>query len=141
MDDQEAASLAATFKTVAVLGIKPESRAGEPAHFVARYLADAGVKVVPVPTFYPDVKAILGRPVFRTVSEAARQEGPLDCVDVFRRPADVAQHVDDVIASGARCVWLQSGIRCPEAEEAWLRAGLTVVADKCLMVLHRQARL
>ncbi len=88
--------------------------------------------------YYPDVKEILGQPVFRSVAAAAQAAGPLDCVDVFRRPADVPGHVEDVLAASPRVVWLQSGIRCPEAEEAWARAGIRVVADKCLMVLHRR---
>lgn len=93
---------------------------------------------MPVPVFYPDVTEILGRPVVRTVTEAAKRFGPLDCVDLFRRPSDVLQHVDDILAASPRCVWLQSGIRCPEAEEAWARAGILVVADKCLKVLYRR---
>ncbi|GLC43515.1 hypothetical protein PLESTM_001481700 [Pleodorina starrii] len=137
--DEEAARLAASFKTVAVLGIKTERQADQPAFFVAEYLASAGVKVVPVPVFYPDVTHILGQPVFRSVAAAAATDAPLDCVDVFRRPSDVAAHVEDVIAAAPRVVWLQSGIRCPEAEEAWARAGILVVADKCLKVLHRRA--
>lgn len=85
-------------------------------------------QVIPVPTYYPDVTTILGRPVYRTVAAAAaaasspgEQQQPLDCVDVFRRPADVPGHVADVIAARPRVVWLQSGIRCPEAEVGgWL---------------------
>lgn len=33
----------------------------------------------------------------------------------------------------------QSGIRHPEAEEVLARAGIRVVADRCLMVDHRAA--
>lgn len=144
-DSAEIAKLAASFRRVAVLGIKTERQADQPAFYVAEYLASAGVEVIPVPTYYPDVTTILGRPVYRTVAAAAaaasspgEQQQPLDCVDVFRRPADVPGHVADVIAARPRVVWLQSGIRCPEAEEAWARAGLLVVADRCLMVEHRR---
>ena len=50
-------------------------------------------------------------------------------------------HLPDLLAAAPRprAVWLQSGIRCPPAEEALARAGVLVVADRCLMVEHRAA--
>ncbi|KAG2423646.1 hypothetical protein HXX76_015163 [Chlamydomonas incerta] len=140
-DDAEVAKLVRSFKKVAVLGIKTERQADQPAFYVAEFLKNAGVQVVPVPTYYPDVTAILGAPVFRTIAAAAAAEGALDCVDVFRRPSDVESHVPDILAAvpRPRVVWLQSGIRCPPAEEALARAGVAVVADRCLMVEHRAA--
>ncbi len=95
-----------------------------------------------MPTYYPDVTTILGRPVYRTVEAAAaaassspgEQQQPLDCVDVFRRPADVPGHVADVIAARPRVVWLQSGIRCPEAEVGgWLGAACGMGRAACRM--------
>ena len=55
-------------RRVAVVGIKPESKADQPAHYVPSYLQSAGVEVVPVPTYYPDVTEILGEKVHRSVS-------------------------------------------------------------------------
>lgn len=52
--------------------------------------------------------------------------GPVDIVDVFRKPSDVLGHVDDILAARPKAVWLQSGITCPEAEEAFARAGIQV---------------
>lgn len=37
------------------------------------------------------------------------------------------QHIDDIIAAKPAAVWLQSGIRNVEAEEAFARAGIKVV--------------
>lgn len=65
--------------------------------------------------------------------------GDLDIVDIFRKPSDVLAHVEDVLAKNPRAVWLQTGITCPAAEEAWARAGIKVVSDRCLMVEHRAA--
>ena len=42
-------------RRIAVLGIKPESRADQPAHFVAEYTKEAGYEIIPVPVYYPDV--------------------------------------------------------------------------------------
>ncbi|MCA9606216.1 MAG: CoA-binding protein [Myxococcales bacterium] len=122
---------------VAVLGIKPDSHGYAPAHYVPRYLKEAGVEVIPVPVYYPEITEILGAPVLRRVAEV---EGPIDIVDVFRRSADVAAHLDDLLAAKPKAVWLQSGIRDDATAEALARAGIDVVQDRCLMVEHRLAR-
>ena len=81
-DPARALAIAAAARTVAVLGIKTEHQSGQPAFFVAEYLQQAGVRVVPVPVFYPEVTEILGQPVFRKVADIPG--GPVDILDVFR---------------------------------------------------------
>src|SRR5690606_11149304 len=109
----------------------------EPSFYVPAYLADVGVDIVPVPVYYPCITEILGVPVVRDL-RAIR--GRVDIVDVFRRSADVIDHVPDLIALRPTTVWLQSGIRNEEAAELLARAGIQVVQDRCLMVEHRRAR-
>jgi predicted CoA-binding protein len=133
-DEERVAELVRSLKRVAVLGIKTEEQASQPAFYVARYLADAGVDVVPVPVYYPEVTHILGQPVFRRVADVPP---PIDLVDVFRRPADVAAHVDDLLAARPRAVWLQLGIRDDASARRLAEAGILVVQDRCLMVDHR----
>lgn len=135
-DDTRIAEIARGARRVAVLGIKPESRKDQPAHYVPAYLESAGVEVVPVPVYYPDVTEILGRKVYRSVSEI---EGPIDIVDVFRRPADIPQHIDDIIKARPKAVWLQLGIRHDEAAERWAAEGIDVVQNRCLLVEHRKS--
>src|SRR5262245_5540576 len=94
-DDASIFALVRSTRRVAVLGIKTEAQADQPAFYVPAYLAQHDIEVIPVPVYYPDVTAILGRPVFRRVAEVPP---PIDIVDVFRRPTDVAAHVDDLIA-------------------------------------------
>ncbi|HEX9306219.1 MAG TPA: CoA-binding protein [Anaeromyxobacter sp.] len=134
-DDAKIRELLATTRRVAVLGMKTEAQADQPAFYVPKFLADHGVDVVPVPVYYPDVKQILGRPVFRKVADVP---GPVDLVDVFRRPADVAAHVPDLVAKNPRAVWLQLGIRNDAAAETLAKAGILVVQDRCLMVEWRR---
>ncbi len=43
------AQIAIGAKTVAVLGIKTENQAGQPAYFVPEYLQSVGCKIIPVP--------------------------------------------------------------------------------------------
>lgn len=122
-------------RRVAVLGIKTEQQSGQPAFYVPDYLARAGVDVVPVPVYYPDVTHILGKPVFRKLADVP---GELDLVDVFRRPQDIDAHVDDILAKKPKAVWFQSGIRNDAAAERLAKAGIQVVQDRCLMVDHRR---
>jgi predicted CoA-binding protein len=122
-------------KRVAVLGIKTEEQAGQPAFYVPEYLAKAGVEVVPVPVYYPEVKQILGKPVYRKLVDIP---GDIDLVDVFRRPQDIDQHLEDILAKKPKAVWFQSGIRNDAAAEKLARAGIQVVQDRCLMVDHRR---
>ena len=117
-------------RTIAVLGIKtPES--GQPAYYVPQYAKHAGYEVVPVPVYYPEVTRILDAPVYRSV---AAIPGPVDMVNVFRRPRDIDAHVDDILAKQPRVVWFQQGIRNDAAAERLARAGVDVVQDRCLLV-------
>ncbi|MFY2764745.1 CoA-binding protein [Arenimonas sp. MALMAid1274] len=127
-------ALLARVRRVAVLGIKTESQRGQPAIEVPRYLERAGLDVVPVPVYYPEVETILGRPVYRSLAEIP---GDIDLVDVFRRSKDLMPHLADVLAKRPPAVWLQSGIRHAAFAEALLEAGIDVVQDRCLMVDHR----
>lgn len=134
-DSRGVAEVLRSAKRVAVLGIKTENQAGQPAFFVPEYLQRVGYEVIPVPVYYPDVTQILGKPVYRSVSAAP---GPIDLVVVFRRPADVAGHVDDLLQARPAAVWLQSGIRNEDAARQLAEAGIKVVQDRCTMVEHRR---
>ncbi len=118
-------------KTIAVLGIKPESHADQAAYYVPAHMAAAGYDVIPVPVYYPEVTEILGRPVFRKLTDIGR---PIDMVNVFRRPNDINQHVDEILAVQPKSVWFQLGIRNDAAAERFAKAGIQVVQDKCLLV-------
>jgi predicted CoA-binding protein len=118
-------------KTIAVLGIKPESHADQPAHYVPAHMAGAGYEIIPVPVYFPDIKEILGKRVFRKVAEIGR---PIDMVNVFRRPGDIPPHVDDILAAKPKSVWFQLGIRNDEAARRFAEAGIQVVQDRCLLV-------
>jgi predicted CoA-binding protein len=122
-------------RSIAVLGIKPESHAVQAAFYVPAHMAAAGYEVIPVPVYYPDVTTILGKPVFRKLAEIGR---PIDMVNVFRRPNDIPPHTDDILAAQPKSVWFQLGIRNDEVAEKLARAGIKVIQDRCLMV--EQAR-
>jgi predicted CoA-binding protein len=118
-------------RTIAVLGIKPESHADQAAHYVPAHMDAAGYEIIPVPVYYPDVTEILGRKVFRSLAAIGR---PVDMVNVFRRPNDIPPHVDDILAAKPKFVWFQLGIRNDAAAQRLAEAGIKVVQDRCLMV-------
>lgn len=134
-DEAAIRALLRSTRRVAVLGIKTEAQASQAAFYVPKYLADVGVEIVPVPVYYPEVREILGRRVYRKLADVP---GELDLVDVFRRPKDVPAHVDDLLEKRPRAVWLQLGIRNDAAAERLARAGIQVVQDRCLMVDWRR---
>ena len=125
----------ASTKRIAVLGIKIEE-SGQPAFYVPEYAQRAGYEIVPVPVYYPECTEILGEKVYRKVNDIP---GPVDMVDVFRRPKDIDAHVDDIIAKKPKSVWFQLGIRNDQAAEKLARAGIDVIQDRCLMVELRHA--
>jgi predicted CoA-binding protein len=130
-DSRGIAAMLKDTKTIAVLGIKPESHAGQPAYYVAAHMDRSGYEVIPVPTYFPEVTEILGKRVYRTLAEIGR---PIDMVNVFRRPSDIPPHVDDILAAKPKYVWFQLGIRNDEAARRLAEAGIKVVQDRCLMV-------
>ncbi len=134
-DDAGIEQILAQSRRIAVLGIKTEAQASQPAFYVPEYLKSAGLSVVPVPVYYPEVTHILGEPVFRSVSAIP---GPVDIVDVFRRPEDIPPHLEDILAKRPACVWFQLGIRNDAAARRLSEAGMAVVQDRCLLVEHRR---
>lgn len=135
--DEGIAALLRTVRRVAVLGIKTALQADQPAYYVPADLAARGLEIVPVPVYYPEVREILGRPVYRRLVDIP---GPVDLVDVFRRPADLPVHLDDLLAKAPRAVWLQQGIRHPAVATRLAEAAIAVVQDRCLMVEYGRLR-
>lgn len=119
-------------RTVAVVGLSP--RPERDSHRVARYMQAQGWRVVPV---NPNAsgQAILGEPVYPSLTEAARH-ARIELVDCFRNSADIPPIVDEAIAIGAQAVWLQLGVAHEGAAARARAAGLRVVQNRCLMIDH-----
>jgi predicted CoA-binding protein len=134
-DSSEIRELLSQTKTIAVLGIKTESQADQPAFYVPKYMQNAGFKIIPVPVYYPNVTEILGEQVYRSVKDIPED---VDMVNVFRRAQDVPPHLDDLLAKQPKSVWMQLGISNERVAEELAKAGIRVVQDRCLMVDHRR---
>ena len=115
-------------RTIAIVGLSPNPQ--RPSNEVARYLRAAGYTIIPV---NPACDQVLGEKCYASLREIP---GPVDLVDVFRRPEDVMPIVDDAIAIGARGLWLQLGVIAPEAARRAADAGLKVVMDRCTKIEH-----
>ncbi|WP_298957050.1 CoA-binding protein [uncultured Methylobacterium sp.] len=124
--------LLAGARTIAVVGASPDP--WRPSSGIARYLARAGYRVIPVnPTALGrDLDGMPFRAGLRDLGER------VDLVNVFRRPEHVPAVVEEAIAIGAPALWLQLGIRHPEATRRAAEHGIAVVADRCISVEHRR---
>ena len=118
-----------TVKTIAILGLSPdESKA---SHMVAKYLQNAGYKIVPV---YPKEEVILGEKVYRSLAEIPFK---IDMVDIFRKPKAFDAIADACIARGDIDVfWGQLGLVNNEAAQKAKDAGMKVVQNYCTKIEH-----
>ena len=112
-----------------MLGIKPDPM--QPAFYVPEYAQKAGYEIVPVPVYYKELTEMHAEKVYRKLTDIP---GDIDMVNVFRQPADIPPHVDDIIAKKPKSVWFQLGITNDAAAERLARAGIDVVQDHCLLV-------
>jgi predicted CoA-binding protein len=122
-----------TARTIAVVGLSSDRQ--KASFFVAGYLQDEGYRIVPV---NPKGGEILGEKVYPDVASIPF---PVDIVDIFRPPAEIAAIVDQVIARkekgiDAPAVWIQLRLMNLPAAEKARAAGLTVIADKCVKMEH-----
>jgi uncharacterized protein len=116
-------------KTVAIVGASDNpSRA---SYFVATYLLSTSPYEVWLVN--PRVTRILDRPVYPSLDALP---GRPDLVDVFRRPSDLSQVLDETLAVGASTFWLQLGLWDEDVAARGEAAGLTVVMDRCLKIEH-----
>jgi uncharacterized protein len=115
-------------RTIAIVGLSAEWH--RPSFFVAKYLQQHGYRIVPV---NPRYDSILGETCFKTLEEIPH---PVDMVDVFRKPADVAPIARSAVAIGAKCLWQQLGVVNTEADALARAAGLDSVMDRCVKIEH-----
>lgn len=104
----------------------------KPARRVPSYLAAKGFDVIPV---NPKADRLLGR---RSWPALADVPDPLEMVLVFRPSEEAADIVEQAMARPEHpLIWLQAGIRAPEAVARARAEGFTVVQDLCVFRVHR----
>jgi predicted CoA-binding protein len=114
-------------KTVAVVGIsdKPDRA----SYGVSQYLLENSHFEL----FFvnPLLENVLGHKVYKSLKDIPAH---IDIVDVFRKPADCLQVLQESIEIGASAIWLQLGISVPEVATRGDEAGLKVVMDRCIKI-------
>lgn len=111
------------WKCFAIVGLSPRSE--RPSHGVAVFLKSRGYRIIPV---NPSCDEVLGE---RCYPDLISIPGPVEVVDIFRRPEHVPPIVDQAIRIGAKAVWMQLGVIHEEAAAKARAAGLEVVMDRC----------
>ena len=119
-----------TAKVVAVVGLsnKPE----RDSYGVAAYLQAHGYRIIPV---NPNINQVLGERAYPSLEEVP---GPVDVVDIFRKPEFVPPIVEQAVTRGAKVIWMQEGIAHNAAADKARAAGLRVVMNKCILKEHRK---
>ena len=118
-----------TYKNIAVVGLS--SQTWRPSYSVSRYMQTVGYRIIPV---NPNEREVLGEKAYASLDDVP---GPIEIVDIFRRPEFVPDVVEASIRRKARVIWMQLGIVNEAAAARARAAGLEVVMDRCILVEHR----
>lgn len=132
-DDAVILEMLRNSRTIAVVGLSGKRL--RPSHGVSAYMQRQGYRIVPV---NPAETEVLGEKAY-----AALQVVPetIDMVNVFRTSDAVPGIVDEVIAKGAKYLWLQEGVVHEAAAEKARAAGIKVVMDRCVLKEHQRLML
>ncbi len=129
LETLEISRILKNYRKIAVVGLSP--KAGRPSNQVAAYLLGVGYHIMPV---NPGQGEILGLPCY---PDLLAVPGPVEIVNIFRRPEDVEPIVEQAIQIGAKVIWMQQGIVNEVAAARARGAGLTVIMDRCLKIDHQ----
>ena len=116
-------------RSVAILGASNNS--ARASYFVGTYLLSSSDFTVWFVN--PREQQVLGHPAYASLADLP--EAP-DIVDVFRKPSDLPEVLDEAIEAEARVLWLQLGIEDPAIAQRGHEAGLDVVMNRCLKIEH-----
>lgn len=116
-------------RTVALVGASDNP--ARPSYFVATYLLSATRFTVYFVN--PRLDTILGHPVYPSLAELPERP---DLVSVFRKHDDLPAVADEVIAAGAKTLWLQLGLWHEPVARHAEEKGLTVVMNRCVKIEH-----
>jgi predicted CoA-binding protein len=128
-DAKERLAILRAAKTIAIVGASPNPTRS--SYFVGTYLQQSSDYTVWFVN--PNATEILGQPVYADLESLPAVP---DVVVVFRKASDIPSVVDDVVAIGAKTIWVQLGIWNEEAAIDAEARGLQVVMDRCIKVEH-----
>jgi len=127
---EERCALLKRVRTIAVVGLSPNPT--RPSYGVSQAMQGFGYTVVPV---HPLAREILGAKAYPWLRDIPVT---IDLVNVFRRAEFIDQVVDECLALGLKNLWIQEGIINEPAAMRAIKAGMTVVMDRCIYIDYRR---
>ena len=85
-----------------------------------------GYRIIPV---HPSAREVLGAKAFPRLADVP---GPVDLVNVFRRPEFIDGVVDECLSLGLKNLLIQEGIVNEPAAVRAVKAGILVVMNRCI---------
>lgn len=117
-------------KTIAVVGISKNVQ--KDSYFVARYLKNAGYRVIPV---NPTTTELLDQVCYPDLASIPEN---VDAVDIFRRPEDIPATVREALALKPLVIWCQLGTGDhPELKAEVEAQGIAFIQERCMKVDHQ----
>ena len=127
---EERCALLKRVRTIAVVGLSPNPT--RPSYGVSQAMQGFGYTVVPV---HPLAREILGAKAYPWLRDIPVT---IDLVNVFRRAEFIDQVLDECLALGLKNLWIQEGIINEPAAMRAIKAGMTVVMDRCIYIDYRR---
>jgi uncharacterized protein len=128
-DTPEAEAALVGVKTIAIVGLSPKEE--RPSNQIGDYLLSQGYDIIPIRPATDEVLGIKAYPSLKAYGK------PVDLINIFRRPEAVPEIVDQAIALKCKVIWMQEGISHSGAAAKAETAGLSVVQNKCIYVVHK----
>lgn len=101
---------------------------------VAKYFQSKGYRIIPI---NPKLKSVLGERSYASLLDVPKGI-PIDIVDIFRSPAQVVDHLKEVVEHGGiKTVWIAEGANSQAAEEFAKDYGLSIVTNYCIMDVYK----
>jgi uncharacterized protein len=116
------------YKNIVVVGLS--SQRWRASYSVSEYMQNAGYRIIPV---NPNETEVLGERAYVSLDDVP---GPIEIVDIFRRPEYVPEIVEAAIRRNAKVIWMQLGVVNEAAAARARDAGLEVVMDRCILQDH-----
>ncbi len=130
--DDKLRHLLTAAQSIAVIGAKDKPTS--PVDHVGRYLLEAGYRIFPV---HPVRTRVWGIPAFRSLLELPAAP---DIICLFRAAQYCPDHAREALKLPRlpMLFWMQEGICSREAGKIMADAGVSVVEDMCIEVVHRR---
>lgn len=117
-------------KTICVVGLRNNKT--RPAYYVADYLKNRGIRIIPVNPLGEDA---LGEKGYKRISDIP-SDIKVDLADFFINSERVLPLVEEALQRGIKNIWLQQGVVCPEATEKVKEYDAKIEMNKCIKMAY-----